>query len=110
MSGLMKRSRSSFLGLIAAGSAAAATPAAVLAHTVASKKRPAKPALGAPGAKPANPHEGAGTPPAVAGEIRRQKAALEQSLQALRDYSLPPGSEPAFRFASFRPRKNAGTP
>lgn len=110
MSDLSKRSRRRFIGLIAAGSAAAAaaaTPAAALAHAVAPKQKPAKPA---PGAKPAGPREGAGVPPAVAEEIRKQKAALEQSLQALRDYPLPPGSEPAFIFAPLRPRKTAGTP
>ena len=109
MSDPMKRSRRGFLRLIAAGSAAAAIPAAALAHAVAPKK-PAKPTPGAPGVKPAGPREGAGVPPAVAEEIRKQKAALEQSLQALRDYPLPSGSEPAFVFAPLRPRKNAGTP
>jgi hypothetical protein len=110
MSDLMKRSRRRFLGLIAAGSAAAATPAAALALAVTPKRKPAKPAPGASGAKPAGPHEGAGVPPAVAEEIHRQKAAVEQSLQALRDCPLPPGSEPAFVFAPLRPRKSAGTP
>jgi hypothetical protein len=28
----------------------------------------------------------------------------------VRDYPLPPGSEPAFVFAPLRSRKNAGTP
>ena len=107
MSDHMKRSRRRFLGLIAAGSAAAVTPAAALARAVTPGRKPAKPA---PGAKPAGPSESAGVPPAVAEEIRRQKAALEQSLQALRDYPLPPGSEPAFLFAPLRPRKNAGAP
>jgi hypothetical protein len=107
MSDLTKRSRRRFLGLIAAGSATAAIPAAALAHAVASKRKPAKPA---PGAKPADQRDGAGVPPAVAGEIRRQRAALEQSLQTLRDHPLPPGSGPAFDFAPLHPRKNAGTP
>ena len=110
MSDLMKRSRRRFLRLIAAGSATAVIPAAALAHAVAPKKKPAKPTPGAPGVKPAGPREGAGVPPAVAEEIRKQKAALEQSLQALRDYPLPPGNEPAFLFAPLRPRKNAGAP
>jgi len=105
MSDLVKRSRRRFLGLIAAGSAAAAaSPAAALARAVTPKKKPAKPAPGAAGTKPS------GAPPAVAGEIRRQKAALEQSLQALRDCPLPPGSEPAFLFAPLRPRKDADQP
>jgi hypothetical protein len=107
----MKRSRRRFLRLIAAGSAAAAaTPAATLARAVTPKKRPAKPAPGAPGAEPPGPRDAAGVPPALAEEIRKQKAALEQSLQAVRDYPLPPGSEPAFVFAPLRSRKNAGTP
>ena len=101
----MKHSRRRFLRLIAAGSATAVIPAAALAHAVAPKKKPAKPT---PGAKPAGPREGADVPPAVAGEIRKQKAALEQSLKVIRDYPLPPGSEPAFLFAPLRPRKNAG--
>jgi hypothetical protein len=106
MSDLVKRSRRRFLGLIAAGSAAAATiPAAALAHAVTLKQKPAKPA---PGAKPAGPRDGAGAPPAVAEEIRKQKAVVAQSLQALRDYPLPPGSEPAFLFAPLRPRRKAG--
>lgn len=110
MSDPPKRSRRRFLGLIAAGSAAATTPAAALAHAVAPKRRPAQPAPDTPAAKPAGPHDGAGVPPAVAEEIRKQKAALEQSLQAIRDYPLPPGSAPAFVFAPFRPRRNPETP
>jgi hypothetical protein len=111
MSDLTKRSRRRFLGLIAAGSAAAATtPVATLAHAVTPKKKPAKPAPGAPGAKPPGPHEDTGVPPAVAGEIRKQKALVEQSLKALRDYPLPSGSEPAFVFVPLRPRKKAGAP
>ena len=107
----MKRSRRRFLGLIAAGSAAAtATPVAALARAVTPKKQPARPAQAAPGAKPAGPHADAAVPPALAGEIRKQKAAVEQSLKALRDCPLPPGSEPAFVFTPFGPRKKADTP
>jgi hypothetical protein len=102
-----RRSRRGFLGLIAAGSAAAAIPAAALARPVTPKKRPAKPA---PGASPAGPRGDAGVPPAVAEGIRRQKAAVGQSLQVLRDFPLPPGSEPAFVFAPRRTRRKAGTP
>jgi hypothetical protein len=109
MSGPTGRSRRRFLGLIAAGSAMA-IPAATLAHAVTPRKKPSKPAPGTPGAKPAGPHDGAGVPPAVAAEIRKQKAAVGQSLQALRDCPLPPGSEPAFVFAPLRPRKPAGAP
>jgi hypothetical protein len=111
MSDLSKRSRRRFIGLIAAGSAAAATtPVATLAHAVTPKKKPAKPAPGAPGTKPAGPHDLAGVPPAVAEEIRKQKAAVEQSLKVIRDHPLPPGSEPAFVFAPIRSRKPTGAP
>ena len=111
MGDLAKRSRRRFLRLIAAGSAAAAaTPAAALARAVTPKQRPAKPAPGTPGARPAGPRDGAGVPPAVAGEIRTLKALVEQALQAVRDTPLPPGSEPAFAFAPLRARKQAGTP
>jgi hypothetical protein len=107
----MKRSRRRFLGLIAAGSAAAAaTPAAALARVVAPKRKPAKLTPGATDAKPMGPHEGAGVPPEVAEEIRKQRAAVEQSLQAVRDCPLPPGSEPAFVFAPLRPRRKAAAP
>ena len=111
MSDSVKRSRRSFLRWIAAGSAAAATtPAAALARAVTPKKRPARPAPGAPGARPAVPRDDSGVPPAVAEEIRRQKAAVEQSLRAVRDYPLPPGSAPAFVFTPLGSRKDAGAP
>jgi hypothetical protein len=107
MGGLMTRSRRGFIRLIAAGSAAAAaTPAAVLARVGTPKRKAAGPVPGAAGAKPAGPE----VSQAVAGEIRRQQAQVEQALRAVRDCPLPPGSEPAFRFAPLRPRKQAGTP
>ena len=103
----MKRSRRRFLGLLAAGSAAAAaTPVASLARAAATKPKPAKPVPGAPGAKPAS----AGVPPAVAEEIRKQQAAVDQALRAVRDCPLPPGSEPGFVFAPLGPRKRDGRP
>jgi hypothetical protein len=106
MGGLLKRSRRRFLRLIAAGSAAAAaTPAAALARVVTPKRKGPGPVPGAAGAKLAGPQ----VPQAVAGEIRRQQALVEQALQVVRDHPLPPGSEPAFRFAPLRPRKQAGT-
>jgi hypothetical protein len=109
MSDLMKRSRRRFLRLMAAGSAAAAaTPAAALAHAVTPKRKPAKPAPGAAGARPAGPRDDAGVPPAVAEEIRRQKAVAEQSHRVVRDHPLPPGSEPSFGFVPLGPRKKAG--
>ncbi len=98
-----KRSRRRFLGLIAAGSAAAAAaPASALARVVTPKKKPARPGPG--------PRGGAGVTPAVAEEIRRQKAMVEQALRVVRDYPLPPGSEPAFVFAPLRAWKKGGQP
>jgi hypothetical protein len=101
-------SRRSFLRLLAAGSAAtAATPAATLARVAAPKRKDAKPAARARSAgQPAAP----GASPALAEELRKQKALVEQTLKAVRDYPLPPGSEPAFVFAPLRSRKKAGTP
>ena len=111
MSALLKRSRRRFLGLLAAGWATtAAGPAAALARAVTPKKKPATPAPGAGRAKPAVPPPGADVPPAVAEEIRKQKALVEQSLKVVRDHPLPPGSEPAFRFVALGQRRKAGTP
>jgi hypothetical protein len=102
----VKSSRRRFLRLLAAGSAAtAATPAAALAR--AAKPKGAKPPASP---RPAPPPPVPAVPPAVAEEIRKQKALVEQAVRAVRDYPLPPGSEPAFVFAPLRPRKRAGTP
>jgi hypothetical protein len=107
----VKRSRRRFLGLIATGSAAAAaTPVAALARVVEPKKKPARPAPGAPAARPAGPRDGTDLPSAVVEEIRRQKAGVEQSLEALRGVPLPPGSEPSFVFAPLGRRKKTGAP
>jgi hypothetical protein len=103
MGDLVKRSRRRFLGLLAAGSAAAAaaTPAAALVR-VAAPRRTGAPPAGQPG--------GPGVSPALAEEIRKQKAMVEQALKAVRDYPLPPGSEPAFGFRPLGPRKKADLP
>ena len=102
----MKSSRRRFLRLLAAGSAAtAATPAATLAR--AAKPKTAKPPAGT---RPAATAPAPAVPPAVTEEIRKQKALVEQSVRAVRDYPLPPGSEPAFVFAPLRPRRRPGTP
>jgi hypothetical protein len=107
----MKRSRRRFLGLLAAGSAAAAaTPAAALARVVTPRKKAAGPAPGAASAQPAGQSTGPGVSSALAEEIRKQKATIEQALKAVRDYPLPPGSEPACFFAPFGPRKKADAP
>jgi len=98
----VKPSRRRFLRLLAAGSAAtAATPAAALTRAATAKRKDARPA-----GRPAAP----GAPPALAEELRKQKALVEQSLKAVREHPLPPGSEPAFVFAPLRPRKRAGAP
>ena len=104
----MGSSRRRFLRLLAAGSAAtAATPAAALARAGKPVRKAPKPATSE---KPAAPAAAPGVPPAVAEEVRRQKAQVEQAVRALRDCPLPPGSEPAFLFAPLLPRKKAGTP
>jgi hypothetical protein len=102
----MKRSRRRFLTLLAAGSAAAVTtPVADLASAAAPRKRATPPKTASEGRE-----ADAGRPPAVADEIRKQKAVVEQSLKAVRDYPLPPGSEPAFVFAPLKPRKPTDAP
>jgi len=93
----MKASRRRFLRLIAAGSAAAVTgPAAAVAKPGRPAKKPAE-------AKPEV--KGPAPPAALAEEIRRQKATLDQGLKALRDYPLPPGSEPGFTFVPLKARR-----
>jgi hypothetical protein len=100
----MRRSRRRFLTLLAAGSAAAVTaPVADLAGAAPKKRTTTK--------QVARPGQADGGPPlAIAEEIRKQKASVEQTLKVVREYRLPPGSEPAFGFAPLRPRKRGGTP
>lgn len=102
----MKRSRRRFLRWLAAGSAAvAAAPVAAAARAAAPASRRAKaPALPAPRGA-AKPGAGPAVPPAMAEEIRKQKLNVEQALKAVRDYRLPPGSDPAFVFAPLKARK-----
>jgi hypothetical protein len=98
----MKRSRRRFLRLLAAGSVAAvAAPAAAVAQAAPPKKAP----KGTPGAK--SPAGGAAKPvipAALAEEIKKQKALVEQTLKAVRAFPLPPGSEPAFTFVPLEAR------
>jgi len=104
----VRPSRRRFLRLLAAGSAAAAaTPAATLARAAAPRKPPA-----AAAAKPAPPPAGAVSDRStvLAEGIRRQKAAVEDSLRTLRAWPLPPGSEPGFVFAPLKPRRRPGSP
>jgi hypothetical protein len=99
----MKRSRRSFLKILAAGSAAVATrPAAGLAATRARR---------APAAKAAAPAHATAAPPpaALRAEIERQRKDLDKILKTLREFPLPPGSSPAFVFRPLRATR-AGTP
>jgi len=101
----MKRTRRTFLKLLAAGSAAVATrPAAALAAARAPKRPSPKPAAAAhPAATGARP--AAAPAPGLHAEIERQKRDLDKVLKTLRDYPLPPGSDPAFVFAPLRAEK-----
>jgi len=102
----MKRSRRTFLRLLAVGSAAAATSATPLARAVTPKRRPT--AAREPKPAPAPP---AATVPAVfAEEIRKQKELVEQALKAVREVRLPPGSDPAFVFAPLTARGKRSQP
>ena len=83
------------MALLAAGTAAAASaPARALA---APRKKTSAPA----------PRRG----PAIEKGLAEQKAYLAQQLKVIRDYPLPPGSDPAFVFGPIaprrRPRRNA---
>ena len=93
----MKSSRRRFLKLLAAGSAAVATPA--LASAAAASRRAARRAAhpAAPAAAPA-----ATPPPALRAEIARQQRDLDKTLKTLRDHPLEPGSDPAFVFTPRR--------
>jgi hypothetical protein len=44
-------------------------------------------------------------PPAVEKEIESQKKSLDETLRAIRQYDLPPGSPPAVVFHAMRARK-----
>ncbi len=93
----MTASRRRFLRLVAAGSAAVvAGPVAAAVKKAPRAKRPV----------PAKPAAAAAAPPTLAEEIRKQKASLEQSLKALRDYPLPAGGgEPGFTFVPLKARR-----
>jgi hypothetical protein len=96
----MRRSRRRFLRLLAAGSAAAVAAPLSGAARAATPAKP-HPKGATPKAAPGAPKRGAAPAPpaATAEEIRKQKANVEQALKAVRDYPLPPGSDPAFVFA-----------
>jgi hypothetical protein len=100
----MRGSRRRFLRLLAAGSAVAAATPAVLARAAAPKRPVRRDTVTAPRA-PATE-----LPPAVAEELRRQRASLAESLKKVRDFPLPPGSEPAGRFVPLGPRRKDARP
>jgi hypothetical protein len=99
----MKRSRRTFLRLLAVGSAAAATSATPLARAVTPKRRPTA-------AREPKPAPAATVPAAFAEEIRKQKELVEQALKAVREVRLPPGSDPAFVFAPLTARGKRSQP
>lgn len=89
-------SRRRFLALVAAGATASATGAAA-----ATDPAPAASAKKAKSRKSAKPPVYAPPPPpsaAIARGIRQQKEWTEGSIETLRAYELPPGSEQAFAF------------
>jgi hypothetical protein len=94
------KSRRSFLKLMATGSAAVLAGSATA--VAAPARRPVRTPRTAPAAAPAMA--------ASASEIRKQKEQTAATLKAIRAYSLPPGSEPAFAFVPMpaSPRSRAG--
>ncbi len=91
--------RRSFLGLVAAGSAALVAPGLALAATAPAAPSRARAAAGKP-----RPATGTRAPDIEKG-IREQKESLEKQLQVIRGYVLPPGSDMAFVFRPMRARK-----
>ena len=83
--------RRRFMGVLAIGGAA------VLAGSVP-RSLAAAPKAAAP--KPPKP-----VPPAVEKEIRTQEKNLADVLHTIREYELPPGSEPATVFRAMRARR-----
>jgi len=83
--------RRRFMGVLAIGGAA------VLAGSVP-RSLAAAPKAAAP--KPPKP-----VPPAVEKELRTQEKNLGDVLHTIRDYELPPGSEPATVFRAMRARR-----
>jgi len=88
----MATSRRRFLKLVTAGSAALIAGSAPAAPAAAQKKRP--PATG-----------GTKRPKAVEKEIDTQRAYVARTLQAVRGYPLPAGSELGFAFRPLTPPK-----
>ena len=91
-------SRRRFFGLVAAGSA---TLAAGLLPPVASGAAPRRPRVTAAAAPPKRSA-------AIEKGIREQQEALDRQLKAIREYSLPAGSDMAFVFKPivFKPMRS----
>jgi hypothetical protein len=89
-----RQSRRRFIKLIAAGSAA------MLAGTGSA-------ARGQAAVKPAPRAAARALTPAVRAEILEQQQYLAQSLKAIREYTLPPGSEMACGFEPLKARAGA---
>ncbi len=83
-------SRRRFMALVAAGAAAVVTAPA---RALTPPKKTTAPA----------PER----PPEIEKGVAEQKTLLAQQLKTLRDYPLPPGSDPAFLFAPLKPRRGA---
>jgi len=86
-----RQSRRRFIKLIAAGSAAMVAGTGPAARSRAAVKRASRAAT-------------PGLTPAVRAEIRNQKQYVAQALKAVREHSLPPGSDPAFVFEPLKAR------
>jgi len=85
------------MSMLAAGSAAAlAAPVAALASGKTASRPKAMPAA------PATKREGAASAVASPKEIEKQKQYVAEALKAIRNYELPPGSDPAFVFRPLR--------
>ena len=112
-----RATRRRFLGVLAAGSAAAiVSPAAYALAQSASTKTAAKPPAAAKPAAPGPAEKSrsettpaAGAKPAAhiadAKEIEKLKGYVDDSLKALRAYPLPAGSVMAFVFKPVRARR-----
>ncbi len=83
-------SRRRFIGLLTGGALIAGAPArAITMRTPPARKKVAAPPRAA----------------AIERGIARQKGALAKQLKTLRDFPLPPGSDPAFVFRPVSPRR-----
>jgi hypothetical protein len=63
--------------------------------------------VAAPASRKKAPGAGTARTPAIEKGIAEQQGSLAQQLKVLRDYPLPPGSNPAFVFAPLARRRRA---